>query len=145
MEPERLPADFLEVRRKRYCRLSPSKDTGIEVPEELLGSKVVGTVCKYTFDSLIYTHLLCRNVYDSHELKVAKRSYHETRRYFASKKQVFGTSRFVRQTMKVISITLRLSEGYLRYRDRHTSAPIGADRQHPRRCPKGRLGRYPSG
>lgn len=108
VEPARLPADFCEVKKKQYTQLKPGK-TGFKVPKEQLGTLVVAKVAKGIFDAITCAQLLCSNAYNMHELKLAKRAYHATRRFISSRDDILGTSTFVRQSMKVLSITLRFA------------------------------------
>jgi hypothetical protein len=122
VEPQRLPANFCERRRLQYRKLEPQSGSGIPVPVGQLGTLNVARLSKSVFDVILYTQLLCRNVYNSREKKIAVQSFHELRRFLSSRKEVFGTSRFVRQSLKVISITLRLSKRRLSCQDSYSVA-----------------------
>jgi hypothetical protein len=109
VEPERLPADFCEVRKKKYRQLKLVKNkVGFPVPEGLVGSRIVSECAKSTYDTMISTFLLCKNIYNSHEYQIAKRSYHGLNQFVRSRIEFFSRSQFVQQTMVNISILFRL-------------------------------------
>ena len=110
VEPQRLPADFCEIKRKKYRKLKPQRGTGFRVPEELLGSLIVAKVSKSCFDTIIYVFRLCRGTYTRREFKSAKRCFHDVQRYFRLRWEFFEPSRFVRQSLKALKITFRMAE-----------------------------------
>jgi hypothetical protein len=123
VEPRRLPADFCEVRKKQYTKLSPSKGkTGFPVPKGQVGTLHVAKLAKGMFDAITCTQLLCSNAYKSDEIKIAKRSFHRIRRFISNGDKLFRTSKFVLQSLKAISITLRLAERRYKRRDGHLVA-----------------------
>jgi len=118
VEPERLPADFCEVRKKKYTKLAPSKGTGIPVPQAQLGTLYVAKLSKSVFDAVVCTQLLVVNAYKPSEIRIAKQAYHRVRDFLSNGRDLFGDSRFVRQSLKSLSITLRLTtKRYQRYQD----------------------------
>jgi len=131
VEPRRFPSDFCEVKKGQYKKLEPSKGSGIPVPKGQLHTLNTAKLAKSMFDALICTQLLCSNAYRSDEIKLAKQAFHRIRRFISNGDKFFRTSKFIQQTLKTVSITLRLAEGRYKRRDDHlvvTSAIRFGDR-----------------
>jgi hypothetical protein len=104
------------VKRKLYKNLKANGKT-CGFPTVDLGSLYVAKISKGIFDAVIYTQRLCCHVYTANELKLAKQAFHELRRFVFKEDEIFRTSKFVRQSLRVISITLRTAERGLRLQD----------------------------
>lgn len=115
VEPQRLPLMTYSVRRKIYTKIT-AKGHGIPVYD--LGSLYVAKVLKGTYDAIISTQQLCCHVFNWDELKAAKHATQTIQRFFTRGEELFKHSLFVRQSMRVISITLRLAERSLRLQGR---------------------------
>jgi hypothetical protein len=118
VEPQALPSETYSPRKKIYSQVRSTKGAGIPVTD--LGSVYVAKLSKSVYDVITCTHLLCRNAKLKCEIKTAVRWFHTLRRYFSQREDIFGNSRFVRQSLRVLSITLRLTKSHLRWKDAHT-------------------------
>jgi hypothetical protein len=118
VEPQSLPSETFCPRKKIYAQIRASSSHGIPVTE--LGTLYVAKLLKSIYDVTICIHLLCRNARCPREIKIAKRWFHVLLRYVSQREDIFGTSKFVRQSLKVLSITLRLTESHLRWKDAHS-------------------------
>lgn len=116
VEPQFLPSETYCPRKKIYTKVTAS-GSQCGIPTVDLGSLYVARVSKSLYDSVNYIQLLSRNVYSQSELRIAKRWFHTFRRWYLSKIGILGTSRFLRRAVRVLSITLRLSERHLRCRE----------------------------
>jgi len=117
VEPERLPSETFCPRKKIYAQLK-ARGTGFPVVD--LGSLYVAKLSKSVYDVMTNVHLLCRNAWSKDELQTAKRWYHLMRRWLSHRDDIFKNSKFVRQSLRVLSITLRLTESHLRWKDSHS-------------------------
>lgn len=118
VEPQRLPSQAYSPRKKIYAQIRATGTSGI--PTLDLGSLYVTKLLKSTYDVMTCAHLLCRNARVKCELIAARRWFHILRRYFSHRDDIFGNSKFVRQSLRVLSITLRLTESHLRWKDAHS-------------------------
>lgn len=115
VEPRKLPSETYCVRRKIYTKI---RATGHGIPVTDLGSLYVAKVTKGIYDAVISTHQLCCHVYTEFELKHAKHAVQILQKFISRGGELFEQSVFVRQSLRVISITLRLSERSLRLQGR---------------------------
>jgi len=123
VEPQRLPAETYSPRKKIYSQVRAS---GTGFPVRDLGSLYVAKLSKSVYDVTTCIHLLCRNARLKCEIVAAKRWFHILRRWLSLREDIFGSSKFVRQSLRVLSITLRLTESHLRWKDAHT---VGMNRE----------------
>jgi len=127
VEPQALHPEVYDPRKKIYSQVKCTKGAGIPVVDP--GSLYVAKISKSIYDVITCTHLLCRNAKLKCEVQTAVRWFHILRRYFSSRKDIFGDSRFVRQSLRVLSITLRLTRSHLRWKDAHS---VGNNRDESR-------------
>jgi hypothetical protein len=114
VEPRRLPENTYKVSAKVYTQIKAKGRDGIPVYD--LGSLYVSRIAKGVFDAVVTTQQLCCHVFTKYELKTAKQSFHILRRFTHHRWKIFESSKFVRQSLRVISITLRIAERRLRQR-----------------------------
>lgn len=105
-EPQGFSASTLK-RSATIMKSLPSEKSGIKFHAVTHNSVVLLHESHMT---LLYTYQLCRDAYNSAEVKIAKQCYHKARRFFSHWESIYGNSIIVRRWMRVISITLRLAE-----------------------------------
>jgi len=121
VEPQSLPSQTFCPKKKVYAQIRAKGQHGIPVTD--LGSLYVAKLLKSIYDVTTCVHLLSRNARCKREIKIAKRWFHVLLRYVSQREDIFGQSKFVRQSLKVLSITLRLTESHLRWKDAHSVGP----------------------
>jgi len=121
VEPVRLRPDFCEVKKKQYKRGLPRGSTGYGIEFHTTRTLNSCKVLQGTYNVLTDMQILSIDMTVNDYRDVLHR-YNRLRRFFLSEVDIFGTSRVVRQYLKVISITLRLTKRHLRCRDSHSMA-----------------------
>jgi len=112
VEPQPLPPDILDVKKKKYNGLVYASRSGFPTPNPRY--RITAEVAKRSYDYFVGIFLQCKNVATFKDLKAAKGRVSESRRFIQRHSEFFANSRFVLQIMKAISITLRFSECDLR-------------------------------
>jgi len=108
LEPFRTRSDYCVVRKKFYKKGVNESPTGCGI--EFLDPRSLNTakVLKGTFDVLTLTRIMISEE-SQYWWKSAKRVYQSVQSFFSKREDVFGTSKFVRQMLGIISITMRIT------------------------------------
>jgi len=107
-EPFQVPDDYCVVKKKKYAKgVYSTYGRGIQclTTRSLNTASVLNetnTVLTLTYRMFLEENVTC--------IQSAKRMYHVLQKFFSNRENVFGTSKFVRQYLRVLSIMLRMAK-----------------------------------